>query len=238
MKIPDLLVRLLFVPACVSCGTRLPLSHANGVLCEECRTRYEDEKEVSCPVCASVLSQCTCLPPSMTKTAARRMVKLFRYRPGGEDVSASLIFALKHNATVDLLRFFAAELATPLSPLLEGKDTVIVYPPRGKNSLHRDGYDHAEKLAKELGRALSVPVLPAFSRRFSGQQKKLSRAARLAAASGYTLRKDICLKGKHVIVLDDISTTGATLLALSRLLYKAGVRDITLAVIAVTPERV
>lgn len=238
VDLPSFIARLFFVPKCAICDTRLPLSHPDGVMCPICRLQYENEKAVTCPICAAKLGECLCLPPHMPKSAVHNMVKLVNYHPGAEDASAQLIYALKHNATTDLLRFFAAELAIRLSPVVtDAKNTVILYPPRGRHALRRDGYDHAAALARALAKQLGVTVLDAFSRRYTGQQKKLSRTARLAAArSGYALKKKISLAGKHVILVDDICTTGATLTALAKLAKKSGGKTVSFAVIAVTPD--
>ncbi|MBQ8174801.1 MAG: ComF family protein [Clostridia bacterium] len=237
--LPNIISRLFFVPKCAVCNTRLPLSHPDGVLCPICRLRYENEKTVTCPVCASVLGECLCLPPDMPKSAAHKMVKLVSYHPGAEDASADMIFALKHHATTDLLRFFADELALRLLPVVNGKEHfVVTYPPRGRKALRHDGYDHAASLASALGRRLHLPALSLFRRRYAGQQKKLSRTARLAAArAGYTLRRNASVKGKRVILVDDICTTGATLTALAKHLRASGAREIVFAVIAVTSAR-
>lgn len=238
--LPEFIARLFFVPRCAVCQTRLPITHPDGVLCPICRLRYENEKSVTCPKCASVLGECFCLPPDMPKSAAHHMVKLVRYRAGAESAAADMIFALKHDATALLLRFFGKELALRLSPLLSGKENVLVtYPPRGRKSLFRDGYDHAAMLASSVARELGVPVCRLFRRSFAGQQKKLSRSARLAAArAGYSLRTKASLKGKHVILVDDICTTGATLTALAKHLRAAGAKGIFFAVIATTAENI
>lgn len=236
--LPNIIARLFFVPTCTVCETRLPLSHPDGVLCPICRLRYENEKTATCPVCASVMGDCLCLPPDMPKSAAHKMVKLVRYRSGSEDASAQMIFTLKHRATVELLRFFAAELSLRLAPAVAGSDAelVVTHPPRGKRSLFRDGYDHAAALAAALGREMKIPAVSLFRRRYAGEQKKLSRTARLAAArAGYALKKKASVKGKRVIVVDDICTTGATLTALAKLLRAAGAKEIIFAVIAITP---
>ena len=236
--LPSFIARLFFVPRCLVCNTRLPLSHPDGVLCPICRLRYENEKTVTCPTCAALLGDCLCLPPGMPQSAAHKMVKLVRYCPGAEDASAQLIFALKHNATVDLLNFFASELALRLAAVVtDPQSTVITYPPRGRKGLRRDGYDHAALLARTLAKRLGASSCAAFSRHYAGQQKKLSRTARLAAArSGYSLKKNVLLSGKHVIVVDDICTTGATLTALAKLARRAGAKSISFAVIAMTND--
>ncbi len=235
-----LLSRLFFVPKCVACGERLPTAHPNGVLCDACREKYDNEKEASCPVCAAHLSSCLCVPTDLPRTRVRRMVKITRYRPSSEDVSAKIVYALKHRRLIDLQRFLASEFVPALEPLVTNKeDWLVSFPPRGAASLRRDGFDHAAAVAKWLGQALGISCAPCLiHKKQTVAQKKLSRTARLAAAKeGYDLREGVSVAGKRVILFDDVCTSGATMTACARLLYKAGAKEVVPAAFAITPSK-
>lgn len=235
-----LLMRLFFVPKCVACGERLPTAHPNGVLCDACRDKYDNEKEASCPACAARLSSCLCVPPDIPRTRVRRMVKITRYRPSSEDVSAKIVYALKHRRLIDLQRFVASEFVPALSPLLTDREEWLVsFPPRGAASLRRDGFDHAALVSRSLGEALLIPCVPCFIRaKQAVAQKRLSRTARLAAArSVYAMRDGVDVRGKRVILFDDVCTSGATLTACARLLYRAGAKEVVFAAFSITPSK-
>ncbi len=240
IDLPKIISRLLYVPKCVACGERLLLTHRDGVLCDFCRTRYENEKETSCPVCATRAMDCFCVLPHFPKSRVKRMVKLARYQPASEDVSASLIYALKHRRLVDLHRFLGKELAYPLSRLVEDPgEWALTYPPRSARSLRHDGFDHAAAAAKEIAAQLGVDFLPTLTR-VGGKtpQKNLSRTERLAAArEDYCLAEDAVVQGKRMILFDDVATTGATLTACARLLHRAGAKEVVFAVIAYTSQK-
>ncbi len=229
---------LIFVPKCAGCGDRLPIG--SGALCPICRAKYENAKAETCSVCASRLSDCFCLPEPMQKHGVRRMVKLFYYRKTTDDeVTARMIYAGKHKNLAALQTFFAQELAIPLlrAGLPAGK-TVVTYPPRSRKSMQRDGFDHAAALARATARALSADFCPTLVRTKNTEQKRLSRKDRLtAAAQSYALRRGCDLSGKTVILCDDVCTTGATLLAASRVLRKAGAREVVFAVLALSPRQ-
>ena len=236
----EIILRLLYVPKCVACGERLPTTHPDGVLCAFCRSRYENEKEATCPVCAARMSDCGCLLPNLPKSRVKRMVKLVRYRPSSEDVSASVIYALKHRRLVDLHRFIGKEMAYPLSRMVESPgEWAVTYPPRGVESLRHDGFDHAAAVAREIAAQLGIAYLSAIERVGGGKaQKKLSRADRLAAAKeSYRICEHAPVQGKRIILFDDICTTGATLTACARLLYHAGAKEVVFAVIAHTLDK-
>ncbi|MBQ8858880.1 MAG: ComF family protein [Clostridia bacterium] len=235
-----LLSRLFFVPKCVACGERLPPMHPNGVLCDACREMYDNEKEASCPVCAARLSDCLCVPQDLPRTRVRKMAKLTRYRPSSEDVSAKIVYALKHRRLIDLQRFVASEFVPALYPLVGNrKEWAVSFPPRSAASLRRDGFDHAALVARSLAEALQISYAPCLvHEKQRVAQKKLSRTARLAAAKeGYGLRKGADVLGKRVILFDDVCTSGATMTACARLLYKAGAKEVVFAAFAITPSK-
>lgn len=237
----DLLPDLIFVPRCVACATRLPPG-SKLPLCPLCRARYEDEKEATCPACGGRMGECLCTPPDMPRCGVHRMVKLVRYRPSSGDVSAQMIYRLKHRNLLLLQRFLAGELAVPLSGLVQGReaDWLVTYPPRSTAARRRDGFDHAAALAKALACTLGCAYLPTLQRngRKRAEQKRLSRTARFAAAKeNYKLRPNLALPKKHVILVDDVMTTGATMAAAARLLRQGGAAEVVFAVIALTPAQ-
>lgn len=240
-RVWHLLPDLLYVPRCAVCDTRLPPG-GEVPLCPLCRTRYENDKEATCPACAGRMSDCLCLPPDMPRCGVRRMAKLFRYRPASGDASAKMIYTLKHRDYVGIQRFFAAELALPLSGLVEDPaEWVVTYPPRSRAAKRRDGFDHASALSAALAKRLGCAYLPTLVRTDGegGEQKQRSRTARLASAKKtYALRPGTALAGKRVILVDDVSTTGATLAACARLLRReAGAKEVIFAVLAQTPSQ-
>jgi ComF family protein len=88
------------------------------------------------------------------------------------------------------------------------------------------GFDQAELLARAVGARLALPVLATLERaEATAAQHKLGRSAR-ATNVGYAFAVRAIarsqLRGRWVIVVDDVVTTGATLAGCARALYESG----------------
>jgi len=88
------------------------------------------------------------------------------------------------------------------------------------------GFDQAELLALGVGRALGLPVVPAVARAArTTAQHQLGRSAR-AVNVGRAFENSPAhaprVAGKWVVLVDDLTTTGATLAGCARVLYGAG----------------
>lgn len=230
-------LRLLFVPKCVSCDTRMP-PESDAVLCPICRGAYENTKMTTCPTCANRMGDCLCLPKRIERRGIKRMVKLFPYEPEKSEVCARIIYTLKHKNLRSLHLFLGKELAEPLRAVAEAGDVLVTYPPRSRRGIRHDGFDHAEALSRALANELGLPHLSTLRRVRHKAQKSLSREERLQeAAKTYAVRENLDLTGKRVILVDDVCTSGATLIAAARLLRSAGAREVIPATLALTPER-
>jgi len=97
------------------------------------------------------------------------------------------------------------------------------------------GYNQAAVLAKALARELEVPYIPALTRtRRTRQQARLSRAERAEnVASAFRLSvTPEKIRGKHLILVDDVITSGATVAACQEVLISAGAKSVKLAAVA------
>jgi ComF family protein len=170
------------------------------------------------------------------------MIKLFRYRPAHPELATQrMIYALKHRRNSLCCQLLATDLSAAVLRETKGQqeEYIITYPPRSKKAIRENGFGHTEMLAKELGKATGIPVISALRRTGGSVQKKLSRTERMKnALAAFAPQKDLSLKGKRVLLLDDVVTTGATIAAAARHLRRMGAREVVTVAAAVTLREV
>lgn len=133
----------------------------------------------------------------------------------------------------------ADTFALMMSRMLENVDADVLIPvPSGRRSVRKRGFSTAKLLTKRISIRLGIPMVNAVNAYSDKEeQKTLSVKARYenAKRSFYlTPRNDV--RGKRVLLIDDVSTTGSTLAAIAGLLREAGAVDISAAVFAKTPD--
>ena len=231
------LLDLIFVPHCAACGERIPAGE--GPLCPACLAAYELALLGTCPLCGRVLSECVCLGDKLEGTGISALIKLFYYYPRDSAVQNFMIYSLKHRADRRVIDRLADDLA---GAILRHCDTVceeymITYAPRSKKAKREHGFDHMAYLSRAVADRLGIPCRSLLSRRGGGEQKTqkntAARQRNMRDAYRYTGKLD--LRGKHILLLDDLMTTGATLKAAARTLRSAGAKKMSAVVLAITP---
>lgn len=122
--------------------------------------------------------------------------------------------------------FIAKYLAPLMVQALKGVPQAdgIVFVPMTDSSLRDRGYNQAELLATEISKATGIPVLYGAVEKIKDtpDQKKLSRAERLKNLQACFKVDKRLVRGKRLILVDDVLTTGATVESIAQALKKAG----------------
>ena len=116
---------------------------------------------------------------------------------------------------------------------------VVVPVPLHPARLAERGYNQAALLGVEVARELGASLLARGLRRTraTAQQARLDRAGRLANVTGaFRVRAPSLVRGRRVLLVDDVATTGATLAACSGALLAAGALSVTALVVARTEQ--
>ena len=151
---------------------------------------------------------------------------------GGVLKDLILKFKYKNNFTAgDILAEFLEEY---ISENIRYEEYIITYIPLSKKSKKNRGFNQCEYIAKKISRDLSIEVLDVLvKQKETKEQKKLKRDERYEnIKDAFTIKKGIQVKNYKIILIDDVTTTGATLHEAYKLLKKFEVKDIKLLTLA------
>ena len=133
----------------------------------------------------------------------------------------------------------ADAFALMMSRMLEGVNADVLIPvASGRKSVRKRGFSTANLLAKRISIRLGIPMVCAIKAASDKEeQKTLSVKSRYDNAKrSFYLDPRCDVRGKRVLLIDDVSTTGSTLAAIAELLRAAGAADVEAAVFAKTPD--
>lgn len=140
-------------------------------------------------------------------------------------VTRRALHALKYDGERRLAPPLGAAIARRWARAGAGGE-VLVPVPASPDRVRDRGYDQAALLAAEAGRRLGTPVSLAVERtRATTAQFDLDRAGRaanLGGAFGVASARRADIQGRWLILVDDVTTTGATLAACATVLLEAG----------------
>lgn len=179
----------------------------------------DDEEDGLCPNCAQALAG--------QAVRQEELTPFVELAPGLDSVHAAfpyegqarmLILRLKF----DCVRAAAVPLARAMLSLEGGEEEILVPVPTTKRRLRQRGFNQAQLLAQLLSDELGMTMIPALSREDDrAAQATLSAEARARNLRG-CMRACADVRGKRVLLVDDVYTTGATASEAARALREAG----------------
>lgn len=218
-------ILLLAEKNCILCG-----AVAEDDFCPPCFDSLPRLSSPQCPVCAlpgtgpDVCGACLAHPPAFERSRAAMsytfpmdaLLHSFKY---GSNLAIASVLADLLAASVE-----TAELPDYIVPM-------PLHPAR----LHERGFNQALEIARGVSRHLRVPLLPDVCRRIRDTPSQTGLPWKERGKN--ILNAFSCetnLAGKHVALLDDVMTTGATLNELAKVLRKGGVASVSAWVVART----
>jgi len=230
----------VFPSACRICRERLSFDpelategENGGLICPTCERVSSRLEAPFCAVCRQALPEGAVACPNCQRPGAiavfgfglfdlynRELLHRFKYygdRPTGEFLGRGLGNLVASSKNQDTW------------------DGVVPVPLHWTRKWSR-GFNQSAILAKAASKALGIPVLAALRRvKRTKDQTKLSRQKRLANVRGaFRVAKNV--EGIRLLLLDDVTTTGATLEECRRVLVEAGAAEISAAVVALAYE--
>lgn len=229
-------LNLIFPPQCLHCEALVP---EHGTLCLACWQQVRFLSEPMCACCGepfeytigqgALCGECMRdLPPYQQARA------VFCY----DEHSKNLVIGLKYLDQTYLAKTYASWLANAGRELIAASDLFVPVPLHYWRFVGRR-YNQSALLAQALAAHCNLPCIPdaLIRTRATLPQTGLTRSQREKNVQGaFTVKsryKD-ALKGKNVLLIDDVLTTGTTLKQCAKILLKAGVANVRVLTLART----
>ena len=223
-------LHILFPRVCLGCGRDLKWN-ATAPLCPSCENGLVLPGPLICQRCGVVLPSggAHCFACRGSKAATYKC-KLIRSACNFNEFSRGLVYGLKYQHADYLAPYMGGVMAHRFGMLPEITDVNLVVPvPLFSKRQKKRGYNQSELLARafcaQTGLELNTTALVRV--RDTGSQTQLGRQARAENMSGaFAVKCPQPVKGKTVLLIDDVVTTGSTLEACAQALRGAGAKRV------------
>ena len=221
---------ILFPRLCLSCERYLEETIAEAGLCESCVARVTLHTTLFCASCRARL-------PNNAKLCHRDAPLLLAAAADyTNDTIRKLIWQLKYERKTAALEPLAALLVRYLKNLpLSFANAVLVPIPLHPRRERKRGFNQAALIAEAVSTVLGIPLTHCLTRlRDTPPQVKLeNRVARAVNIEGaFSVGRPELASGKHILLVDDVATSGMTLWEAARVLKGAGAKKVTGLVVA------
>lgn len=229
----DALLSVLVAPACAACQTPLD-APTTGPVCLACWKAIHPLTPPVCDACGDPLPSWRVISQARARCprCRRRPGPVDRARAAGayEGALRAVIHAFKYDGRRSLARPLAELMARHGGDILDGADLLVPVPLHPRRRRAR-GYNQAADLAAHL----PLPSIAALARtRHTPSQTDLPAARRhqnvrgaFAPAAGWPGgRGGAAVRDRILVIVDDVTTTGATIDACARILRRMGAREV------------
>ena len=227
---------ILFPPLCHICRAFIPAA-GNIHLCASCREGITPVVSPLCDLCGVPFAttdgidhrcgHCCTVPPRFT---AARTALLF------DGPVRDLIHRFKYDRRVQLSRPLGLLTAEALAPWVTAAAADLVMPvPLHIRRLRQRGFNQAVLLGQVLAREWCLPLDRTTLRRIRWTEPQINLAADQRAANvrgAFAVKDPPRVEGRSIILVDDVYTTGSTVVECSRVLRGAGAAEVRVVTVA------
>lgn len=214
------LLELLYPSTCIFCG-----KICQEGICPECRTKVRTIREPRCKKCGKPIRRAEeeyCYDCQKRKFHYEQGRSLWLHKaPVKESV-----YRFKYKNRRVYGEVYAKEMAEAFGELLRLREIDLIIPvPLHKRKLKSRGFNQAAVLARKLGELTGIPVNTELvvRRKYTTPQKEFGhneRRKNLKDAFAVTKKQ---MDAAHILIIDDIYTTGSTIDSIAEVLEKSGV---------------
>ncbi len=207
---------------CIGCGEE------GSLLCEWCRLNLETVPS-RCFYCQKITSDFRICPKCKGKNRAKNLYVALEYKDEAKDLVTKLKFGSKRQASRPIAKIMSDQL-----PYF-GEDTIVVSLPTAPQRVRQRGFDHTRKIAKELAKQKGLRYINVLKKTDNKRQVGSSKKQRLEQSkNSYRVTSAQHIKGKKVVLIDDVITTGASVNYAAEALGIAGAKQVVAATFAYT----
>ena len=207
IKVFDYILSLIYPPKCVFCGTVIDKSD----ICEECEKSLPFTKGDSIYQKFPFVDKC--ISPLYYKDYVRRAVLRFKF--AGCSCYSRRLGGIMSECAENNLDCGSIDMVSCI--------------PLSRKRMHDRGYNQAELLAKEISKKVGVEYLPTLKKiRHNTAQSTIKDSKQRAAnvIGAYRVVDAEKVKGKYILLVDDVVTTGSTVSECARILKKSGAKAV------------
>ncbi len=214
----------LFPVFCLSC-------RQEGVwLCGECMGQLDLTPQYVCAVCHADTENGSVCQSCRPVSALSRHVAVMRYEE--DALIGSIIHTFKYQYAEDIFGVLEQLLVQFLyahPDIFSGVDSIFPVPLHKKRFAER-GFNQATAIAQVVAKEVGIPLVAQvlIRTRDTPHQARLDRAGRLDnVKNAFELKKPSIVEGKHVLLVDDVLTTGSTIQECARAVLEHGAREVS-----------
>ena len=207
IKFFDYILSLIYPPKCVFCGTVIDKSD----ICEECEKTLPFTKGDSIYQKFPLVDKC--ISTLYYKDYVRRAVLRFKF--AGCSCYSRRLGGIMSECAENNLDCGSIDMVSCI--------------PLSRKRMHDRGYNQAELLAKEISKKVGVEYLPTLKKiRHNTAQSTIKDSKQRAAnvIGAYRVIDAEEVKGKYILLVDDVVTTGSTVSECARILKKSGAKAV------------
>ncbi|MBM6619049.1 ComF family protein [Bacillus suaedaesalsae] len=216
------------MPSCLVCHSAFEPSHSwhdvlllkeKNNLCYRCENSLAKIIGPICVICGrSMDEEMTCADCLAWESSEKKgfLIKnrsVFHYNDHMKDIMNQF----KFRGDIEVIQAFSSDF-NGLYKKEFIKTDVIVPIPLSMERLYERGFNQAEAIASVLQRPLTNILLKSHQEK----QSKKGKLHRLKEQNSFSIYGDSCIRGKHILLVDDIYTTGTTLRNCAAVLLSAG----------------
>lgn len=206
---------------CLSCQNK------GYLLCPACQLTALETAPSRCYRCHRLTTQFSVCKKCYNKVRIKRLFAVTPYKGLAKDLLECVKFQRAKAGTNDIARILSDSL-----PIFD-PNTLVCHVSTANTRIRVRGYDQSELIAKRLAKLSGLPYQRLILRSGNSRQLGATRSERFKQAElSFRLNPKASFEGQTVLLVDDVTTSGATMEAIAKLLKEAGVKEVNAVVFA------